>query len=1352
MYLKKSQIIYSTILISIMVLQILALAFPVAQATPYNIIGVPLDGESKSRPTPSKEKVTTPKPIVSMISEGMSKISPKLLDPKYIEDTMVKYKELSINRYSDGTIGIIVKLTDTNTLDELQSLIENSYFVDKVTIDRVYEGFGAVLLKAKLTPEEATRFSMMLANQDYVSFIDLDDVASINLFDSHYILGTLAIHSMLGLNGSGVKVAVLDTGIEEAHPELNNSVIAWADFINGLPDPYDDNGHGTLVSGIIGARGVFPWLNGEGMWHAFNFDDSSEFNYPGVANLTYAINVAGYNGQNVTVNFTRMYWIESNFDYAYFMYRFDTEATFTTLASYTGTDFAPFEESFNLTVPAGATTLYLSFIYEPDFLVQLGGFWLDDIEVFNATDPTDVLFIDDVESPAPPPEVINSYLWSRTTTRLKGMAPAVDLMGAKVCTGGGSCPFSAILSGIEWATLGPDYIPNTGDEADIISMSLGGPAFSYDILMQAIDWAYGMGVVPVIAAGNSGPGYGTVESPAAAHGAIAVGAATKTNTIASFSSWGPSPVDYTLKPEIVAFGRHVVSTVAAEPFGYPPGTYLIAIASGTSFSTPMVSGISALIKQARPAWGPEEVRSALISTATVHLNPSSWSSFTMNPYIEGGGLVNPWRAVMTDFLPVPAKIDFYAILPGTTLTSLVDLVSYPGPHTVNVVSVELYDIDGNDWSTWFASPSPGDSFTTNSTMNVTINVPVTAQPNLYWGRILLDVNGQPYQVILGFKVLQLVTISGFVYDIDTGLPVANATINVTDPTLSTVYFSNTSDATGYFEVKAPADFYVRLTAEHPDYYLYITPVMQFSFDTTYNIYMTPVSGFNPLQVLVVKDSVYGSWEGDPSLDPTPLLNIASSLGITTRLWNTTIQGLAAGAVLSGDFPAVAWLAGGVWFPVADDIDMYALVTYSVSYGGGVFLEGGDIGWWHVSDDLMTFVAHAIFDADMGPGTYDVDVVLSHPVTYNVPPMFTIDSSGLGWPDSVIPVMGGFSVADWADPFLESAIVVYEPMMAGESKTVYMAYPYLSMSPSVRDQFVRNILVWLLDAGPPVYTGTNVTVIISTSSPLSVVAYWTPFDDPPFQQVTYNVYLNGTLLASGLTTTSFNLTPYVTIGNIYKFTVEAVDLVGQATNVSTFFVVLPPTVTGGAFTYLRNGTFTEFLPIGQGTYLTTTVSQGPASLQLLQLTSTPLPLPPTDFYMALDLDTLDLKVFNTSGIEQIVIEYHFNPTSMPPDVVPYWFNGTMWLPVSDFIADFDNGVVWIFIDNTTSPSLADLTGTPITIFSGVLNARLAVGGVGSIEGGHSLVTPLLILALAGLIIGGVALRRIKVNSRIKTVKI
>ncbi|MCE4599227.1 MAG: hypothetical protein F7C81_03415, partial [Desulfurococcales archaeon] len=70
----------------------------------------------------------------------------------------------------------------------------------------------------------------------------------------------------------------------------------------------------------------------------------------------------------------------------------------------------------------------------------------------------------------------------------------------------------------------------------------------------------------------------------------------------------------------------------------------------------------------------------------------------------------------------------------------------------------------------------------------------------------------------------------------------------------------------------------------------------------------------------------------------------------------------------------------------------------------------------------------------------------------------------------------------------------------------------------------------------------------------------------------------------------------------------------------------------------------------------------------------------------------------------------------------------------------------------SPSLADLTGTPITIFSGVLNARLAVGGVGSIEGGHSLVTPLLILALAGLIIGGVALRRIKVNSRIKTVKI
>ncbi len=51
-------------------------------------------------------------------------------------------------------------------------------------------------------------------------------------------------------DGSGVTVAVLDTGIA-LHPDLIGRVVCFRDFVEGRNRPYDDNGHGTHVSGII---------------------------------------------------------------------------------------------------------------------------------------------------------------------------------------------------------------------------------------------------------------------------------------------------------------------------------------------------------------------------------------------------------------------------------------------------------------------------------------------------------------------------------------------------------------------------------------------------------------------------------------------------------------------------------------------------------------------------------------------------------------------------------------------------------------------------------------------------------------------------------------------------------------------------------------------------------------------------------------------------------------------------------------------------------------------------------------------------------------------------------------------
>ncbi len=73
-------------------------------------------------------------------------------------------------------------------------------------------------------------------------------------------IGSETVHNQ-NINGTGVKIAVLDTGIDYNHPDLNGNYKGGYDFVNNDPDPWDDNClsffkicHGTHVSGIIGAQ------------------------------------------------------------------------------------------------------------------------------------------------------------------------------------------------------------------------------------------------------------------------------------------------------------------------------------------------------------------------------------------------------------------------------------------------------------------------------------------------------------------------------------------------------------------------------------------------------------------------------------------------------------------------------------------------------------------------------------------------------------------------------------------------------------------------------------------------------------------------------------------------------------------------------------------------------------------------------------------------------------------------------------------------------------------------------------------------------------------------------------------
>src|SRR5207248_2161182 len=64
-----------------------------------------------------------------------------------------------------------------------------------------------------------------------------------------------------GFRGSGIRIAVLDTGVNDQDNDFDvatgrgSRVVAWKDLVANRPKPYDDNGHGTHVAGIVLGNG-----------------------------------------------------------------------------------------------------------------------------------------------------------------------------------------------------------------------------------------------------------------------------------------------------------------------------------------------------------------------------------------------------------------------------------------------------------------------------------------------------------------------------------------------------------------------------------------------------------------------------------------------------------------------------------------------------------------------------------------------------------------------------------------------------------------------------------------------------------------------------------------------------------------------------------------------------------------------------------------------------------------------------------------------------------------------------------------------------------------------------------------
>jgi subtilisin family serine protease len=116
---------------------------------------------------------------------------------------------------------------------------------------------------------------------------------------------------------------------------------------------------------------------------------------------------------------------------------------------------------------------------------------------------------------------------------------------------------------------------------------------------------------------------------------------TPGDNLAAFSSRGPSRVTYDIKPEITAPGVNVLSTVPGFLHNRDnPSDYSTAYErmSGTSMATPNVTGIAALLLQAKPDLAPNDIKAILMNTADSLSQPYS-------VFEQGAGRVDPYEAI-----------------------------------------------------------------------------------------------------------------------------------------------------------------------------------------------------------------------------------------------------------------------------------------------------------------------------------------------------------------------------------------------------------------------------------------------------------------------------------------------------------------------------------------------------------------------------------------------------------------------------------------------------------------------------------------------------------------------------------
>lgn len=211
--------------------------------------------------------------------------------------------------------------------------------------------------------------------------------------------------------------------------------------------------------------------------------------------------------------------------------------------------------------------------------------------------------------------------------KYRGAAPGCGIISLKVLDRYGTGSQDDVLRALRWIRENRQQY-----RIRVVNISVGTTCNSkrnHARLLESVEQLWDEGVVVVTAAGNQGPRPGSITAPGSSKKVITVGSSDLLEGRSAISGRGPTE-ECVCKPDIVAPGNKIMSCVPGKPYSY-------GVKSGTSMSTPLVTGAIACALEKNPALTNTDIKTMLMNSADdmgLPQNLQGWGKFNRRKFLK----------------------------------------------------------------------------------------------------------------------------------------------------------------------------------------------------------------------------------------------------------------------------------------------------------------------------------------------------------------------------------------------------------------------------------------------------------------------------------------------------------------------------------------------------------------------------------------------------------------------------------------------------------------------------------------------------------------------------------------------